>query len=95
MNKRQSKMISEWPRNLVMVIFLDDAEKINHVNTDGLEKALNTFPEGEFVLLRYKEGLTVREIGERLGVTHDMARNRIEKGIRKIHHPLKIRMFYS
>lgn len=92
MPQAKSSMIREWPRNLIMAVF--NSEKIiNYVNTYKLEQTLGEFPEGKYLILRYKDGLTVKEVGNTLGVTHSKARFRIEKGIRILSQPLHIKKF--
>lgn len=83
----------DWPANLVMAIF-NDSDKVKQIDVQGLEAALATFPEGEYLVLRFKKGLIVRVISEKMNVTYDMARNRIDKALRKIRHPARIKMFY-
>lgn len=92
MSEAKSSMINQWPRNLIMAIF--GSEKIiNYINTHKLEETLGELPEGEYLILRYKNGLTVKEVGNSLGVTHSKARCRIEKGMRKLAHPSRIQKF--
>lgn len=57
----------------------------------GLEHALDTLSEREHnvMLTRYKEGLTLEDLGKRFGVTRERVRQICVKAVRKLAHPTR------
>ena len=91
---------AEWPQNLVFAIFGRDTLEDCRLSPDwrgSLEYVLiSLIPDDEELALRcrYQEGLTYQEIGERLGADKEVARRKIDKGIRRLRHPYRAKYMY-
>ena len=91
MKLRENK--AEWPQNLVLYIFGRDNLEGCRVAEDwrgSLEYILmERIPDDEELAVRYRyqEGLTYRELGERLGIEIEKAKRKVHRGIRRLRHP--------
>ena len=81
----------QYPKKLLEDVFygrhfkvVDNSEKIleNIIDTSGM-----TPEEKIAIILKYKEGYTVKQIAEEINTTHDRARGVIDRGLRKLKHP--------
>lgn len=81
-----------WPYNLLEDIFGDPwTEPLTVMQQDGIDYVLGTLTdkEREAILLTYKEGLDMSQIGERWQRTRETVRQILNKGIRKLRHPAR------
>ena len=84
---------SEWPQNLLFSIFGRDSVENCQVAEDwmgSLEYILmELIPDEEEQALRYRyqEGLSYKEIGEKMGIDRNKAMQKTAWGIRRIRHP--------
>ena len=79
-----------WPYNLVDEIFKEPTEDVlNDDQLVGLQNALDTLTdrEREVVHLYYKNGLTLRQVGEIESVGPARIRQILAKSLRKLRHP--------
>lgn len=97
-----------WPYNLLDAIVRpswsyghreDDEDNywkdiISEDQMRGLETAMEMLSprETEALLLYFREGLNLEEIGQRFGVTRERARQVIAKATRKLRHPTRSRL---
>lgn len=88
---------AEWPENLVKAIFVEDSLEDCRVALDWrgtLEYLLiSTLTDREEQVLRcrYQKGLTYRQIGELVGVGAERIRVIMNKAIRKLRHPSRVK----
>ena len=84
---------AEWPQNLIFAIFGRDSLEDCRVAEDwmgSLEYILmELIPDDEERALRYRyqEGLSYKEVGEKVGSDRNKAKQKIAWGIRRIRHP--------
>ena len=84
---------TEWPQNLIFAIFGRDSLEDCRVAEDwmgSLEYILmELIPDDEERALRYRyqEGLSYKEVGEKIGSDRNKAKQKIAWGIRRIRHP--------
>ena len=92
---KQRRIKAEWPLNLLFTIFGQDDLESCRVSPDwrgSLEYVMiSMIPDDEELALRcrYQEGLTYQEIGDRLGADKEVARRKIDRGIRRLRHPYR------
>ena len=82
-----------YPDNLLYDIFGGEWEFPRPGDFDGsLEYVLHTLTERERRVLdfRYKDGLTIEEIGKRFCVTRERIRQICAKSLRKLRHPYRL-----
>lgn len=84
---------AEWPQNLIFAIFGRNTVVDCHVAEDwkgSLEYILiELIPDDEEQALRYRyqEGLSYKEVGEKMGSDRNKAQQKIAWGIRRLRHP--------
>ena len=83
-----------YPFNLARVILEDEVQS---VYLQGIRFAISTLTEREedVIKLRFKEGLTLRETGQRQNVTQERVRQIEAKAIRKLRHPTRKRLMLA
>ena len=83
-----------YPFNLARVILEDEVQS---VYLQGIRFAISTLTEREedVIKLRFKEGLTLRETGQRQNVTQERVRQIEAKAIRKLRHPTRKRLMIA
>lgn len=87
----------EWPDNLFRELFwrdIEDGPRMPHDYLASLEYVLLTaLTEREMLAVkcRYQYRETFSEIGDKLGVRHERARQIVAKSIRKLRHPSNAR----
>ena len=89
------KWEAPWPYNLVDEIFRKPTDYLltdDHVA--GLDAAMNTLTERERVgvLLMYRDGKTLDDIGLVFGVTRERVRQIVAKAVRKLRHPSRSKL---
>lgn len=82
-----------YPKNLIAAIMDTDPERLADENYSidrfaGISAALSSLSEQEetMIILRYKYGATLTQIGNYYGVTKERARQLILEGIHKLRH---------
>lgn len=83
-----------YPFNLARVILEDE---IQSVYLQGIRFAISTLTEREedVIKLRFKEGLTLRETGQKQNVTQERVRQIEAKAIRKLRHPTRKKLMIA
>ena len=84
-----------YPENLLAdigfeVLFGQDSfEGLEADQTAGLDRVVSLLPakEQELLRLRYREGQTLQQCGERFGFTRERARQILARAVRKLRHP--------
>lgn len=85
-----SDILPVWPYNLVDEIFKEPTEDVlNYDQLAGLQNALDTLTDRErkVVYLYYRNGLTLRQVGEMESVGPVRIRQILAKSLRKLRHP--------
>ncbi len=84
----------EYPQNLLLklCIVIPDSEK--EWVSKNIDEALLTLTEREQKVIthRYKENLSLKEVGKKYGVTQERIRQIEAKAIRKLRHPSRSRL---
>lgn len=85
-----------YPQNLICDI-LEEVITLNEDNLKGLDHAIHTLTEREIKALyyRYVEGLTLKQAGEKFGVTQERVRQILAKAARKLRHPARKRFIVN
>ena len=82
-----------WPYNLLDDIFHEAFDHIlSEDEIDGLKDAIGTISEREqeVLLLYYRDGKSLREIGNIYHLTVERIRQILQKGLRKLRHPSRL-----
>ena len=87
---------NSYPQNIIDIIL---GTKLYDINTipnleENLEKAYDTLipKEKSFIIKRYKELLTYDELAAKYNLTRERCRQIIQKALRKLRHPSRLRM---
>lgn len=97
--KEQEKPVVPWRVKLCKDVFKYDETQIPELPPDdfddSVDYAVETLPEKEkeVVLLRYKEGLSLKAIGDRKGLTRERIRQMQVKALQFLRHPSRIDYF--
>lgn len=88
-----------YPNNLIAAIRDTDPHELNeeYFSMDqlmGISVALSSLTEQEetMIILRYKHGATLDQIGNFYGLTNERARQLIHQALRKLRHPARYRL---
>lgn len=88
-----------YPSNLIAAITDTDPEQLKDKTYSqdrlvGISAALSSLTEQEetMIILRYKHGATLTQIGHYYGVTKERARQLILGGLQKLRHPKRYRL---
>lgn len=91
-----SESKNSYPQNIIDIIL---GTKLYDINTipnleENLNKAYDTLESREkiFVIKRYKEFLTYDELGTKYNLTRERCRQIIQKALRKLRHPSRLRI---
>ena len=79
-----------YPENLYCAIF--GVEFYREIPDDGLDKALEILTEREKTLIqfRFKDGLTLVEVGDKFGVKQERIRQIESRALRRLRHPKQV-----
>lgn len=79
----------DYPKNLYLAIGIDEEDIKGIKNEDGLNEALNTLTERErtVIEMRFKDKMTLEEIGERLDRSGEIIRINQLRALRKLQKP--------
>lgn len=79
-----------YPHNLLSDIFEEEYSKEIPYDSEGLEHAVSLLKKKELDMVnkRYKEGMTLQEIGADYNVTRERVRQVVAKALRKLRHPM-------
>lgn len=95
-NEGTSESKNSYPQNIIDIIL---GTKLYDINTipnldENLNKAYDTLESREkiFVIKRYKEFLTYDELGTKYNLTRERCRQIIQKALRKLRHPSRLRI---
>lgn len=95
-NEGTGESKNNYPQNIIDIIL---GTKLYDINTipnldENLNKAYDTLESREkiFVIKRYKELLTYDELGTKYNLTRERCRQIIQKAIRKLRHPSRLRI---
>lgn len=82
----------DYPRNLMAAIMKQDYYNDKLPDIEDVTNTLLTLLPHEKVVIeyRYKDGLTLKETGENLGVTHERIRQIELKALRKLRHKSRL-----
>lgn len=91
-------MSNDYPFNLIRAIYGDAEDDNTRAGTTyikGLYEQINALSETErtCLTLRYQEGLTLKACGNHLGITAQSIRQAIQKALRKLRHPSRLKHF--
>lgn len=77
----------QYPDNLIFAMF----EELKEYSKSGLENALSTLTEREEEVLkyRYKDGLSLIDVGKIYNITRERIRQIEAKALRKLRHPTR------
>lgn len=89
---------NDYPFNLIRAIYDDDKDDNTHTETTyikGLYEQLETLDRKEQMLLsiRFKDGLTLKACGERIGLSQGRTGQLIRRAIRKLGHPSRTKHY--
>lgn len=87
--------IAGWPYNLIDTIWCE--KKDIYVTNDmyaGIEKAIGTLSprEQKCIYMYFKDEMTLEDIGKTYNVTRERARQVVSKAIRKLRHPVRVKL---
>ena len=84
----------QYPCNLLRAI---TGRPCEGVFLPGLEEALETLPprEKECLIMRFAHRMTLAAVGEHYGLSRERARQIEAKGLRKLAHPSRMRLFLT
>lgn len=95
-NEGTGESKNNYPQNIIDIIL---GTKLYDINTipnldENLNKAYDTLESREkiFVIKRYKELLTYDELGAKYNLTRERCRQIIQKALRKLRHPSRLRI---
>lgn len=95
-NEGTSESKNNYPQNIIDIIL---GTKLYDINTipnldENLNKAYDTLESREkiFVIKRYKEFLSYNELGTKYNLTKERCRQIIQKALRKLRHPSRLRI---
>lgn len=89
-DSRNLKYESPWPYNLIDKIHGKSIEyKLDPDHERGLNKAISCLNEKEqkVIHLYFEDGLTLRKVGEQLGVSSERIRQLLAKAVRRLRNP--------
>lgn len=95
-NEGTSESKNSYPQNIIDIIL---GTKLYDINTipnleENLNKAYDTLipKEKTFIIKRYKEFLSYEELGTKYNLTRERCRQIIQKTLRKLRHPSRLRI---
>ena len=95
-NEGTSDSKNNYPQNIIDIILGTKLYDINTIQNleENLNKAYDTLESREkiFVIKRYKELLSYNELGTKYNLTRERCRQIIQKAIRKLRHPSRLRI---
>ncbi len=86
LTKEEEYSSAEWPQNLMLDIGIVCTQEEALEVEDHLMYAVKTLSErcGKAVLLRYRQNLTFKDVGDSLGITTERARQLVRQGMNRL-----------
>lgn len=91
----KSGLFDVFPFNLSLDVFYGDETEAKSIHIDSLENAIESLNEKErtAISLRYRDGLTLEEVGDRFGVCRERARQIIKTSVNALRKQNKVSLF--
>jgi len=95
-NSTLYEMPDYWPFKVINATF-GDKNMYLQANVPGIYEAINTLSdrEKEIILLRFKDEMTLKDIGNRFGISQERSRQIIAKALRKLRHPSRFKFMLA